>query len=371
MSPDRPPCAPKRRRIGITFASKAVICKRKKDNPHLKLPDIQQWAKSQLGLDIPKSTMADILSRSDKWLSADKENVNAVQERPGREGKLEEALLTWFGDLRSRGAPVNDMMLIEKAKIFGARLGAPDAFQFSRGWLHRFKQRHEIRQYTTHGEAASVDEAVVEAGKTAMRRTLQNFNRDDTYNMDETYLFYKLGPSSTLSTQAEPGTKKSKARITIALICNASGTDKQKPIVINNAARPRCFGKTFDPSVYCDYYHNKKAWMTTGVFQTIVNDLDRDLRRRNRRGVFVLDNASSHNATGLDLTNLELCFLPKDTTSHLQQLDAGIIRSFKSAYRRDLVSLFIERAEEGMEMTADILDAIRIVPGEPFQNLPL
>ncbi|XP_064475854.1 tigger transposable element-derived protein 6-like [Ornithodoros turicata] len=339
VSPDRPPCAPERRIIGISFACKAVICKRKKDYPYLKLPDIQQWAKSQLGLDIPKSTMADILSRSDKWLSADKENVNAVRERSGREGKLEEALLTWFGDLRSCGAPVNDMMLIEKAKIFGARLGVPDAFQSSRGWLHRFKQPHVIRHYTTHREAASVDEAVVEAGKTAMRRTLQNFNRDDTYNMDETSLFFKLGHSCTLSTQAEPATKKSKARITVASICNASGTDKRKPIVINNAGRPRCFGKTFDPSVYCDYYHNKEAWTTTGVLQTIVNDLDRDLRRSNRRGVLVLDNATSHNATGLELTNLELCFLPKNTTSHIQPLDACIIRSFKSAYRRDLVSL--------------------------------
>ncbi|XP_064464163.1 zinc finger protein 227-like [Ornithodoros turicata] len=73
------------RPVRISFASKAVICNRKKDNPHLKLPDIQQWAKSQPGLDIPKSTMADILSRSDKLLSADKENVNAVRDRSGRE----------------------------------------------------------------------------------------------------------------------------------------------------------------------------------------------------------------------------------------------------------------------------------------------
>lgn len=82
-----------------------------------------QWAKTELNLDIPKSTMADILSRSEKWLTPRKGNANAVRERAGREGKLEEALLTWFGDVRSRGAPVNDMMLIDKAKAFGARLG--------------------------------------------------------------------------------------------------------------------------------------------------------------------------------------------------------------------------------------------------------
>lgn len=240
-------------------------------------------------------------------------------------------------------------------------IGVPDTFQFSRGWLHRFKQRHGIRQHTSHGEAASVDEAAVESGKEALCRTLRNFDRNDTYNMDETSLFYKLGPCSTLSTQAVPGTKKSKERITVALICNASGSDKRKPVVIAKSRRPRCFGKTFDPTMYCDYYHNKKAWMTTAVFQTIVKKLDRDLRLSHRRGVLVLDNATCHNVTGLELTNLELCFLPKNTTSHLQPLDAGIIRSFKSAYRRDLVSLFIERVEQGEEMTVNLLEAIRMV----------
>ena len=46
----------------------------------------------------------------------------------------------------------------------------------------------------------------------------------------------------------------------------ATGTDKMKPLVITHAKRPRAFGKTFKPALYCNYYYDKKAWMTALVF---------------------------------------------------------------------------------------------------------
>lgn len=88
--------------------------------------------------------------------------------------------------------------------------------------------------------------------------------------MDETSLFFKLGPSTTLSTQPVPGKKKSKEHITVAFVCNASGTDKRQLVVIGKSVRPQCFGKNFDTAIYRDYCSNKKAWMTTAIFQTVV-----------------------------------------------------------------------------------------------------
>ncbi|XP_064465488.1 tigger transposable element-derived protein 6-like [Ornithodoros turicata] len=323
-------CQTKRRRIGICGASKAAICKKKRDCSSMKLADIQEWAKTTLGLDIPRSTLGDILKDSEKWLGAGKENDTTLRERSGREASLEEPLLTWFTDIRNRAVPVSDAMLIEKARLFGGKLDVPSTFMYSKGWLHRFKQRHGLRRFILQGESDSVDHQAVDVGRGTLRSTLGGFAHDDVYNLDETSLFYKLGPSTTLSTPA--------------------GTDKRQPVVTGKSKRPRCFGMTFDPAVYCDYYSNRKAWMTTAIFQTVLKKLDRDMRLQGRRVILVIDNATCHSGIGLELSNVELCFLPKNTTSHLQPLDAGIIKAFKAAYHRDLVSLLVDRAEQGEEM---------------------
>ena len=42
---------------------------------------------------------------------------------------------------RSRGAPVTDAMLMDKAQFFGEQMDITD-FSYSRGWLARFKTRH-------------------------------------------------------------------------------------------------------------------------------------------------------------------------------------------------------------------------------------
>ena len=52
-----------------------------------------------------------------------------------------------------------------------------------------------------------------------------------------------------------------KARITVALCSNATGTDRLKPLIINNAQRPQTFGKEWKPNELCNWYSNKEAWM--------------------------------------------------------------------------------------------------------------
>jgi len=79
--------------------------------------------------------------------------------------------------------------------------------------------------------------------------------------MDETGLFYKLGPNYTLASNTMKGTKKSKEKITVALSVNATGTEKLKPFVIGKTMRPIYFGKTYDPNTYVPNRNNKKAWM--------------------------------------------------------------------------------------------------------------
>ncbi|KAF0683776.1 Aste57867_24160 [Aphanomyces stellatus] len=58
------------------------------------------------------------------------------------------------------------------------------------------------------------------------------------------------------------------------------------------------------------------------------------MKAANRRVLLLLDNASSHKCVGVDLTHVRVLLLPPNTTAWLQQMDAGIIASFKCHYKR-------------------------------------
>ena len=77
--------------------------------------------------------------------------------------------------------------------------------------------------------------------------------------------------------------------------------------------------------------------MNTDLFLEWIHELDAHVGRKpNRRVVLLMDNANCHlrpeNLT--ELQNLEVAHLPARTTTRMQQLEAGIIASFKRKYRR-------------------------------------
>lgn len=59
--------------------------------------------------------------------------------------------------------------------------------------------------------------------------------------MDETGYYWKMKPDRSLSTFKESGRKKDKARITVNLTCNSTGTDRLPLWFIGKAKRPNCF----------------------------------------------------------------------------------------------------------------------------------
>ena len=73
----------------------------------------------------------------------------------------------------------------------------------------------------------------------AIRRIAREYEDENIYNMDETGLFWKLSPSQGLSTASQPGFERDKARITVVLCSNATGSDRFKPWFIGNAKTPR------------------------------------------------------------------------------------------------------------------------------------
>ncbi|XP_049269945.1 tigger transposable element-derived protein 6-like [Rhipicephalus sanguineus] len=61
------------------------------------------------------------------------------------------------------------------------------------------------------------------------------------------------------------------------------------------------------------------------------------MQREGRKVVLVLDNCTAHH-TAQNLSNVEIFFLPPNTTAGLQPMDAGVIACFKALYRHRVLS---------------------------------
>ena len=143
--------------------------------------------------------------------------------------------------------------------------------------------------------------------------------------------------------------------------CSASD-EKLKPLVIGKALKPRCFKNIKVHKLPVTWCHNKKAWMNSKIFSDWIGEVDKQMRCQNRHILMFLDNTSSH-AKDLKLNNVILKFLPANTTSHLQPLDQGIIKAFKSRYRKRMMKSLvakIEQVDSANELCKEInvLDAV-------------
>ena len=145
--------------------------------------------------------------------------------------------------------------------------------------------------------------------------------------MDETGLFYRLEADYSLATKQLEGRKKDKEQITIIVYCNGDGSDKVPLWVIGKYAKPRCFKNVNMNNLNCEYRFNKKAWMTGLFFQEYCHWFDK--RMNGRKVLLLVDNCPVHPKIVEGLRNVELYFLPPNTTSKIQPCDAGIIRAFK------------------------------------------
>ena len=76
--------------------------------------------------------------------------------------------------------------------------------------------------------------------------------------------------------------------------------------------------------------------MDSQIFEEWVRKLDRTFRMEGRKIALLIDNCPAHPSVS-DLTNVQLVFLPPNTTSVLQPIDQGVIRSLKAHYRGRVV----------------------------------
>jgi hypothetical protein len=167
--------------------------------------------------------------------------------------------------------------------------------RFRDGWLHGFQSRQNIRRNTQHGEAGSLSQ---DAAKEMLkiRQALSAYAPQDIFNCDETGLYWKMIPDSSLSTQSIPGRKIEKARISALFCCNSDASERLPIWIIGSAKRPRAFTAAgINPeNLGCKWRSNKMAWMTGDIFKEWLIWFDQ--RMNGRKVVLLMDNFSAHEA---------------------------------------------------------------------------
>ena len=155
-----------------------------------------------------------------------------------------------------------------------------------------------------------------------------------------------MTPDKTLRIKGEKclGGKLSKERITVFVCANMDGSEKRKLLVIGKSKKPRCFKNI--QTLPVNYQANKKAWMTSELFEAELMKWDNELQHKNRKILLLIDNCTAHVNIQQKLKNIKQVFLPPNSTSVLQPMDQGVIRSLKSHFRKLLILKIIESMEK-------------------------
>jgi hypothetical protein len=368
---------PSQKRRAITDLERQSIRKRQREHPATHQSELIKWFKQETGHELNQSSISKILSSKYEYLDSldikkDKNKLESKRTSAGDWLDLEGALFEWQQRMQKNKAVITGEILKNQAgKLWDSlpQYEGKEKPKFSNGWLDGFKKRFKIKEYVQHGEAASADintpDAITQMEK--VRGLAAEYGPYNTFNMDETSLFWKVTPDRTLATKAGSGGKKAKDRITLALTVNGDGSEKLETWVIGKSKNPRCFKNINRQLLRVQYRWNKSKWMTGLIMEEYLRWLDNKMIAQGRKILLLLDNFSGHElgvqlVGGLQgLLYVRIEWLPPNTTSHWQPLDQGIIASFKLQYRRQWVSYMLRQYEAGKNpnKTVTLLKAVQ------------
>ncbi|CAG8646249.1 8718_t:CDS:2, partial [Diversispora eburnea] len=278
----------------------------------------EEFMERYLNLKIDRSTVSKILKRADEYQFQDDVAETTFRHYPVKYPILELAMNMWIEQVTTEGMIILDLLVKKKACQFAQAFAIPEgSLTFSNRWATKFKKRNGIRKITMHGEAE-------------------------------------------------------KARVTVLLCFNSTGSHKFRPLVIGTSKKPQCFNDGFriqgkQVLLLVDNAASHKTPGTNNSSEVQDNDTDESLSendfndeieklqeesqgrsrgrsrgrpqgrpqersRESKRRTNITHSNRPRQISGL--TNITVHFLLLNMTAHIQPMDAGIINSFKSKYKK-------------------------------------
>ena len=187
---------------------------------------------------------------------------------------VDEACCGWFCQQRYKGASVSGVLLQEKAHSFFMRLypdDDPQSFKGSTGWLTKFNKCHGINSVQLRDEILSSDLSAVDPFCEELAKVIaeEGYSRDQIFNADDTELWWRMTPSSSLSSGGATRAanfKKAQDCETLLACANTSGIHRLSMVFINKNVKPRCFKHMDISTLPVHYCLQKKSWMDCSIF---------------------------------------------------------------------------------------------------------
>ena len=151
--------------------------------------------------------------------------------------------------------------------------------------------------------------------------------------------------------------------MTVAFFVIAEGGKVDKPKVIWKIKKQSCFKRINAASKLkqVSYFVDAKLWMQADIIGKVLEEINCIMKVENWNVLLFLNNAQVHpeNLVG-KCSNIKIWFLPKNTVSSLQPLDAGTIKNFKVKYRKKLLRHVIARISDDY-IASDIAKEVNIL----------
>ena len=174
------------------------------------------------------------------------------------------------------------------------RLGMPEEFKASNGWLTRWKGRYNISHRIISGESGDVSSQTVDSWFERVPSIVADYDPQNIWNCDETDLFWKALPDKGLAEKR----KSCKGGVQVASNCIVFvigvGASECPPTVIWKSENPRCFKKIKKADLPVWYYSQKKSWMDGVILNSILGRINSKLTRNGRKVLLLMDNAGCH-----------------------------------------------------------------------------
>ncbi|KAI8891161.1 hypothetical protein K501DRAFT_166473 [Backusella circina FSU 941] len=111
----------------------------------------------------------------------------------------------------------------------------------SNGRLSRCKKRYYPQGFKMHGETGSLiqaDEDKIQRKITEIKDQIKHYGPKNTFNFDETALYYTKSPIKTIAVKPVPGVKADKKRLSVGLLCSADGKFRINSCIIGHFNKP-------------------------------------------------------------------------------------------------------------------------------------
>ncbi|KAG0433057.1 hypothetical protein HPB47_020265 [Ixodes persulcatus] len=278
---------------------------------------------------------------------------------------IDAAMLQWVLEMTSQKVPLSDSAIQAKAKQLAQVLGTTD-FKASNGWLYKFKERHgfALKNVSKEEPRTTLDDfGAGTCGLGNYHHALLDHDPARVYSCCETSILYKKPPSFN-GCDPIPTTDNSGAspddRLTVLLCCNANGTHKIKPLVINSQRESKEVQEN-KSKLPVTYTWQRSSFMTSNIFQQWLWEFEKQVEHN---AVLILDTCPAHVSVQSDRVKL---LYVQSNMRELQPLYGGVLNMFKCKYRADLVVHYLNFPNLGNQIS--FLDALLLL-GEAWNQIP-